>query len=293
MPERYFEKFPIVNYSNNNVVDITRRTVILERVSNNPYVFYPYELSDEERADQFSSRYYNDSYKSWVIYLTNKITDPYYEWYLTETQLIDFLNKKYGSYFTAQQKIKEYKNNWENQNQIEVGRYNSLTPGQKRYWEPVYGSGAIVLSYKRREVNWLASTNKIVSYSLSSNTTFTNDEICDIVFDNNNTGKGQVIGQPSSNTVLLQHVYGTYDISNTVSITGSSYIYGSESNSNTTFTSLNILSNTIEDEEFVYWTPVTYYDYEIARNEFNKTIRVLESDLSSIAANNLRDLLRE
>jgi hypothetical protein len=293
MPERYFEKFPLISYSNNSVVDITRRTAILERVSNNPYVFYPYEISDEERADQFSSRYYDDSFKSWIIYLTNKIVDPYYEWYLTETQMIDFLNKKYGSYFTAQQKVKEYKNNWENQNQLEVNGFNALSPGQKRYWEPVYGVGSNIISYKRKEINWISSTNKVVTYSLAANADFVNDEICSIVFDNNNVGRGQVVGQPSANTLLLQHVSGTYTTSDTVTISGSSYIFGSESNSNVVFTSVTTLSNNIEDDELVYWTPVTYYDYEQSKNEFNKTIRVLESDLSSVAANNLRDLLRE
>ena len=82
MADRYFDKFPLVYYSNNFVVDITRRVALLESVSTNPYAFYPYDIEDNERADQFCSRYYDDAYKSWVIYLGNKIADPYYEWYL-------------------------------------------------------------------------------------------------------------------------------------------------------------------------------------------------------------------
>ena len=87
-PDKYFDKFPIITYSNNSVVDITKRVALLDRVSRNPYVFYPFDLSGQERADQLSNRYYEDSYKSWVFYLSNKIMDPYYEWYLSEAELI-------------------------------------------------------------------------------------------------------------------------------------------------------------------------------------------------------------
>ena len=61
MPERYFEKFPVITYSNNQVVDITKRVTLLDRVSESPYVFYPYDISNAERADHFSHRYYEDS----------------------------------------------------------------------------------------------------------------------------------------------------------------------------------------------------------------------------------------
>jgi len=99
--DRYFDKFPIISYANNQVVDITKRVAMLEKVSRNPYAFYPYDIVGDERADQLSSRYYEDSYKSWLLYITNKITDPYYEWYLTEREFLEFLEKKYGSIYTS------------------------------------------------------------------------------------------------------------------------------------------------------------------------------------------------
>lgn len=292
MPERYFEKFPIINYANNNIVDITRRVTLLNRVSESPYVFYPFELADNERAEQFSNRYYDDPFKSWILYLTNKITDPYYEWYLDDTQFYEFLDKKYGSYYTAQQKVKHYKNNWENQDQINASGYNALTDNQVRYWEPVYGVGSNVVSYKRKEVDWIVSTNKVISYTLVSNNSFTVNEICDIVFNNESKGKGQVVGQ-ANNVLVLQHMSGTFYDSDTVSISGSSYIYGTESGANIVFSDVNALSNNITEDELIYWTPVTYFDYELSRNEYNKTIRVLEKDLSPLTSNNLRDLLSE
>ena len=290
MTERYFEKFPIINYANSQVVDITRRAVLLNRVSKNPYVYYPYELVDEERADQFSSRYYEDPYQSWILYLSNNISDPYYEWYLTESQLYDFCEKKYGSYFLAQQKTKFYRNNWDGSSNIDVSAYNALTVGMKKYWEPVYGSSDAIIAYKRSENNWSLNTNKIASYTVS-NTSFVKDEICNIVFNNNYSGTGQVEAV-SANTVFLKHLSGTFLSNSTVTITGSSYIKGNESNVNTAFTVTTSIANNIPAEEEIYWSPVTYFDYEKEKNEFNKTIRVLEKNYSSIISDNLKQILK-
>lgn len=291
MTERYFEKFPLVNYSNNSVVDITRRVVLLEKVSSNPYVFYPYEISDNERADQFSYRYFEDPYQSWILYLTNKIVDPYYEWYLTQEELNEFIEKKYGSYYDAQQKIKFYKNNWYGVENISLSAYNALSSDMKKYWEPSYGVGTNILSYSRKQVDWSTTTNKIISYGVS-NTSFIKDEICDIVFDSTYSGKGQVIST-SNAAVYIQHVSGYYYTSPSVSITGSSYIYGNESQTNTIFTSVTAVANNISEEEINYWTPVTYYDYENDKNEYNKSIRIIDKSLSQVASDNLKDLLKE
>jgi len=290
MTERYFEKFPIINYANSQAVDITRRTVLLNKVSKNPFVYYPYELVDEERADQFSSRYYEDAFQSWIIYLNNSITDPYYEWYLTENQLVDFCDKKYGSYITSQQKTKFYRNNWGDNENIDVSSYNALTVGMQKYWEPVYGYNEKVVAYKRTEKNWTINTNKIASYTIS-NTSFIKDEICNIKFNNNYSGTGQVEAV-SGNTVYLKHLSGTFLSNSTVTITGSSYIYGTESMVNTVFTTATSIANNIAADEESYWSPVSYYEYEREKNEFNKAIRVLEKNYSQQISNNLKDLLK-
>lgn len=291
MVERYFQKFPIISYSNTQVVDITRRTTLLNKVSNNPYVYYPYEIVDEERAEQFSSRYYEDPYQNWILYLSNNITDPYYEWYLSERQLVEFCDKKYGSYYLAEQKTKFYRNNWESTNNIDVGAYNALTVGMKKYWEPVYGSGSNIIAYKRKENNWTLNTNKITSYNVS-NTSFITDEVCNIVFNGSYSGSGQ-IQSVSGNTIFVQHLSGTFLSNSSVSISESSYIYGQESNVNTVFTTSILVANNIPADEENYWAPVSYYDYEKEINEFNKTIRVLEKNYSQQISDNLKQLMKE
>lgn len=289
--DRYFDKFPIINYSNNTVVDITRRVSITNLTYSNPFVFYPYDLTVYERPDQFSSRYYQDSYKSWLVYLSNKIVDPYYEWYLQDNEFYENLENKYGSVYNAQTKIKFYRHNWEQAENISVSYFNALVGPVKKYWIPVYDERGNVLSYERIKKDWIHNTNKIFSYSVS-NTAFIENEICDIVFDLENVGKGQVV-KVSNTEVYLQHLSGTYETSDTVSIEVDSYIYGTESNVNTVFTSATSVANNILPEEEIYWKAVTYFEYENEKNEYNKTIRVMDSSFGPKAAVELYELMRQ
>lgn len=292
MAQRYFDKFPVITYANTEAIDITRRVAVLDKIASEPYVFYPYEITDNERADQFSARYYNDQYKSWIVYVTNKIVDPYYEWYLHERDMQEFIIKKYGSFYTAQTRIKYYVNDWAGQDNIGVNGYNALTPSMQKYWEPVFGSYNKIMSYKRKEIDWKTNTNKIMEYTVAAtDPRFQIDEICNIVFDYENYGKGQVLSVVG-NKVTLQHLSGIYKTNDDVSISGASYIKGTDSNVNTAFTAERLVATNIAVEEESYWKAVTYLDFETEINEFNKTIRVLDSRLKQTAVDNLTDLLK-
>lgn len=292
MPARYFDKFPTINYSNNEVVDITKRTGLLNRVSTNPYVFYPYEIDSFERPDQLSHRYYDDSYKSWILYISNKIVDPYYEWYMHDNEFVDFLTKKYGSYYNSQTKVLYYKNDWENSQEIDISTYDALPTGMKNYWKANLGNTGRTLSYARKQVDWQTNTNKIIEYTVSNTADFIMDEICYVRFDQNSTGRGQ-ISSMANNKIYLQHVSGDFYISETLTITSNSYIYGSESNSNTIITDVISAANNIVEEEIVYWRPITGFEHELSKNEFNKSIRVIDSNFKQTMVDNLTELMSE
>lgn len=291
MVDRYFDKFPTISYSNNTVVDITKRAALLEKVSSNPFAFYPYEITSNERADQLSNRYYDDPYKSWIIYLGNKIVDPYYEWYLHTEEFEEYVTKKYGSYINAVEKIKFYRNNWSNVDDISVSFYDSLPKTLRNYWEPKFGYNNKIIGYKRKQEDWKSVTNKIVSYAVS-NTNFIVDEIIDIVFDDRNSGRGQIVST-ANNLIYVHHVSGTFFTNENVGITESSYVYGRESVVNTVFTSVSSVANNLSEEELSYWTPVTYLEHETEKNEFNKSVRVIDSNLKQTMVNNLKDLMSE
>lgn len=293
MVERYFEKFPTISYSNNEVIDITRRTALFKSVSENPFAYYPYDISSgEERADYLSFRYYDDSYMSWIIYHANEIIDPYYQWHMNYDDFNRFIDKRYGSLQDSILKVHHYRNNWENAGTISVEDYNALTDGQKNYWDPIYNYKSID-SYKRKEVDWRANTNKIIKYTVENANTFIKDEVCSIDFDGLNIGKGQIAEVANNTTVYMQHVSGYFYTSDSISIMANSHIYGSESKSNTIFTSVTAVANNIPEEELVYWREVTNYDYENEKNEFNSTIRLMDSKFKDQITEELTLLMGE
>ena len=286
--ERYFEKFPVIEYAGNMAVDLTVRTTLMDVVSQNPYIYYPYQLSDSERAEQFSYRYYDDSYKSWIIYLTNKIVDPYHEWYLSQEQFNEFITKKYNlPVETLIRKVKFYRTNWETNGTISVSRFNSLPIDLKQYWIPNYGQNNIVISYNRNQKEITSTTNKLVTYNVSDNS-FIKDEICKIVLIGGNTAKGQIAGV-ADGKVYVHHLSGSEDY---ISFDGNSYIVGEESSLSASISGSQFITQNISDEASIYWSEVSYYDFENERNEYNKSIRVLQKNIAPLMANNLRDLLK-
>ena len=288
--DRYFNNFPIIEYNSKPAIDITKRVVMLNYVLKNPFLFYPYEISENERADQLSNRYYDDQYKSWILYYSNNMVDPYYEWHLSEQELENFIIKKYGSTELALNKIKHYICNWENQDNISISRYDSLLPTLKKYWIPDYQNSNKIMSYKRKQINQILNTNSIRTYSVA-NTSFIKDEIVDIVFDTNNTGQGQILSTTDSK-IYVQHTSGVTLENETVNIEENSYIYGQESTVNTVFTTATNIVDNLLPEEQVYWTPMTYYEYENAKNAYNKTLKILDKAYSKQVADNLKEVLK-
>lgn len=291
MTERYFEKFPIITYANTQVVDISRRTAIVTDVFKSAFNYYQYSIANSERPDNISDRYYNDPYMSWLIYLSNSITDPYYDWHLDQTTFDDFIALKYGSYTKALSKVAFFRNNWyQNPDQYTVSYYAGLDASLKKYYEPVTPNdfySTTPMAYRRVRQDTQITTNAIVNYSVA-NGSFTHDEIVNVVFDSNYTGIGQVCFANSS-SISIQHVFGY----TTGTISPSSYIYGTESGVNTAFTTSAVLVNNIPSPEVGYWSPVYYYDLETEKNQYNQSIAVINAAYASSAATQLNNLLNQ
>jgi len=292
MAERYFEKFQIIPYANTAVVNITQRAAVLSSVYANPNLYYLYEIKPYERPDVIADEYYQDQYMSWIMYLTNKIIDPYYDWSIDTDSFNAFILKKYGTLERATTRIKYYRNNWyDNQEQISTSAFNSLIPELKEYYEPVYYDdvrNTTTSGYIRKRIDWKHNTNSIVRYEVSNGSSFISDEVVKISFDASTIGRGQIT-YANTTHVLLQHMSGVVA---TGTITANSYLYGVDSKTNTVFTSATFVSNNIPSVESNYWSPVTYYDYENEINTKNKTIQVLNKQYSTQISKELNRLLK-
>jgi hypothetical protein len=293
LSEKYFEKFEQIRYANTTVRNLTQRTAFLSTVYNNPVFYYPYDIREGERPDMIADRYYSDQYMSWLLYMSNNIIDPYHDWYVDQTTFEAFIVKKYGSLANALTKIKYYRNNWyaDPAPTISAAAYESLDPALRKFYEPVPINDVIVNSpreYTRKKEDWTIRTNAIARYATANGAGFVATEVVDVVFGPSSQGTGQ-IAFANTTTVVLENLSG---VVTTGTISGSSYLRGRESLTNTAFTSATSVANNIPSVESGYWSPVTLHDYETEINERNKSILVLKSEYSSGAARQLRDLLR-
>ena len=310
MSEKYFDKFPLITYNNSLVVNITERPVMRDNISKNAYVYYPYDLQNDERPDQISDRQFNDQFMDWLLYLSNGINDPYYDWYMRDDVFNDYILTKYGSVDSIANKIVYYRNNWyQDQNIITSDQYNRLPDIQKsdplgnlyiesakKYYEIVM-NGKYLVGYRRKRSNDTLHTNKIVSYGIAGNSSFISNEIVRVNFGYQSntyttTGTGQVLVSNSS-TLTIQHTSGYVDVAPSgynISFSNS-YVYGLQSGSNCTISSVTSLANNISLVETIYWSPVTVYEQEVETNLKNKTIRIIDSgaaqDIAAQLANNL------
>jgi hypothetical protein len=98
-----------VQYNNKSVVDITRRSKIVEQLYSQPINFLSYTVSEGERAEEIAYHYYNDQGKVWLIYMANNIIDPSNQWPLDSINFNNMIIKKYAA--QAQAYNANYKGN--------------------------------------------------------------------------------------------------------------------------------------------------------------------------------------
>lgn len=94
---KYFSNYPIIQYDGKLVRDITRRSKIVDDLLNDPYIFLPYTVRDGEKPEDIAFYYYGSVDDTWLVLLSNKITDPYTQWPLTDEDFDKYFIEKYGS----------------------------------------------------------------------------------------------------------------------------------------------------------------------------------------------------
>ena len=108
MATRYFSNFPLVNYNDNFARNILLKSQFFKKIIESIGAFYTYTLKDGERPDTVAFDYYGSSDYTWLVFFSNQIVDPYFDWPLDNLTLDNFLIKKYGSLVEAQSEIAYY-----------------------------------------------------------------------------------------------------------------------------------------------------------------------------------------
>lgn len=307
--ERYFAKFPKIIYNDVQCIDITRSVKVVRSENISPLSIYPYSVAEGKRADNVASIYYDDPDYAWLVYLTNRIIDPYYGWPLTTQELVSFVTKKYGSLRAATLKTVFYRTNGSStRTEISVAEFDALLEGNKKYFEANYGSlpqnniphniqeveneititstyfneGHKIISYIRKSEEWITNTNQILTYSLANLVgTFQTEELVKINNLTSNVGGGEVL-LANTSTLIIKNTNG-------ISVPNVSYtVIGATSNAVANVTAVSFTSNNIIATETIYWEPVSYYDYEFDLNEKRRSIDLVDPALAIGAAEQLR-----
>jgi len=285
--ERFFSKFPTIEYRGLQVTDISRRSGLAQSLRDLPMAYYAHDVPNGQRADLTAYGYYEDSTYDWLIYLTNGILDPHYDWYLSESDFDIFIKEKHGSAEKAHRRVKYFVNDWAIDDvQISVDFYEETVPeARKKYYTAVFGEGSRIIAYKRREEDWTADTNRIMEFQVSNAAAYSNLEIIFTWGGGVQQGKMEVRDiYTENNTLEVWHVEGNTDVG--------LFLAGFDSGANQAIVNTNFLVNVIPAEEFGFWSPVSVYDWEVQRNEAKKSIYLLERSFALQAAEELREGLR-
>ena len=145
----YFSNFPKINYNGISARNIMLKSAIISEIFSYVDSFYRYTIKDGYRADMVSYEEYKNPNYDWVVYFSNNIVDPYYEWPLTSEDLNRTITKKYGAtLYTLMSTVHHYKyTGMTNESPEDIGRrswvmspqtYSLLSPEERSGWTPVY-----------------------------------------------------------------------------------------------------------------------------------------------------------
>jgi hypothetical protein len=106
----YFSNFPKIDYFNSKSRNIILRAALISDVFNKSNVFYKYIVPEGYRPDHVAQEVYGNPNLDWVIFFSNNIIDPYYDWPLDQYNFKSYLEKKYSkTMYELQNTEKHYK----------------------------------------------------------------------------------------------------------------------------------------------------------------------------------------
>lgn len=96
----YFNTLPKIFTPDQNgnyilMTNILTRAKLVEKLQNNPMLFYKYTIQDGDTPEILAEKYYDDPFRYWIILYSNQIMDPLWDWPLPYEQFLEYINSKY------------------------------------------------------------------------------------------------------------------------------------------------------------------------------------------------------
>ena len=90
------------------ITDITLRQKLRSSIKDDLLTFYTYRVKDGERPDTIAQIYYGSIKYTWLVFISNNIFDPIFEWPMSQSQLETHIASKYGSLDSAVSTVHHY-----------------------------------------------------------------------------------------------------------------------------------------------------------------------------------------
>lgn len=139
----YFNTLPktIINDSVGNQViatDLLVRSSLIKSTLSNPLLYYTYDIKDTDTPEIIADKYYDNSYRYWIILFVNNFFDAQWEWPLNSSQFNSYVEGKYddvGAIHHYEKTIEQYEQSSKvtTTETIEIteDEYNDLTEGEQ------------------------------------------------------------------------------------------------------------------------------------------------------------------
>ena len=112
----FFVHYPQISYDISGtkpakvktVINLMERAKIKNVVLDDIIRYFPYSIKENQRPDHVSDEVYGDVKYTWLIFLINDISDPFYDWPLGTREFNSYIKNKYGTLIIAKNTIHHY-----------------------------------------------------------------------------------------------------------------------------------------------------------------------------------------
>jgi Base plate wedge protein 53 len=113
---KYFSSLPyVVQLQNGNIknvlLNLVTRVSLDPQYSQNPLLYYAYTIQEGDTPEIIAQKYYNDSYRYWIILAVNNLFDAQWDWPLNYIQFSAYIADKYQD-FDPTETIHHYEKNF-------------------------------------------------------------------------------------------------------------------------------------------------------------------------------------
>ena len=286
MADNFFKNYPSISYSNTTVKNILAKVVLQSNNQTNYYTYHPYTIVEGDRADMLAYLYYGDPGYDWVIYYSNMLVDPYFDWPMDTKTFKKYIESKYGSLSNAKSKVKFYKSNYlDDDTVLSVSAYNALSELQKQFWSPVVGSMNAVINYTRKKEEITYNTNQILSLdtSIVGSTSFTDGEQVKQINGTVVVAIGS-LKYSNSSVAIIDSIQGNFSTSYN--------LIGTSSGANASVSSISVISASIDPTIQNYFVPISFYDHEEDLNQQRRNIRLLDEAYVTDIEEKFKELMK-